>query len=473
VKTSVIVVICVVVSVMLLSGGSVTRADAPAAVPPAAPKLKVNETSLGKMDGKDKMSVVSPDARHVAVIVTRDKKYIVALDGVEGKPYDDVKTPFFSPDSKHLAYVARRERAQYVVLDGIEGKPFELLESILFSPDSQHLAYTASTRFKWNLVMDGVEAKEPTGRIYDLTFSPDSKRLAYGADAPNGKKRVVVDAEKGKEFDSIKPKSLVFSPDSKRVAYVAWSGENELAVIDGAEQKGYKNEFPSRVVRDIMFSPDSKRVAYIVESEKTQMAVIDGNEGKKYTMVAAITFSPDSLRVAYVAGVRGDKWEQYAVLNGVEGKAYLHVEPRLFFSPDSNHFFYYSSTGDDIFMVTNGVEGKMKCRPDSDYRVVMSPDAKHVTFITRVEGRPKRVVLDDVVGKQYKSIMTEPIFSPDSKHVAYIVDDLGKYRVVVGAKESEPYDEQFGNLLFDAPGKLHTVMFRNGEFFLLEIEITE
>ena len=51
----------------------------------------------------------------------KDEKWVVVVDGKEGKAYDGVSIPSYSPDSKHLAYAALSQGVWMVVVDGKEG----------------------------------------------------------------------------------------------------------------------------------------------------------------------------------------------------------------------------------------------------------------------------------------------------------------------------------------------------------------
>src|SRR5262249_16605132 len=76
-------------------------------------RLTTREVSLGKIDARDalrasqeEMLAVSPDTRHVAYVARRGDKSVVAVDGREGSPFDEVDahTLLFGPDSKRMGY---------------------------------------------------------------------------------------------------------------------------------------------------------------------------------------------------------------------------------------------------------------------------------------------------------------------------------------------------------------------------------
>ena len=77
---------------------------------------------------------------------------------------------------------ARRGGKWLVVVDGVEGKEYDGIGkgTLVFSPDSKRVAYEAQRGGKWLVVVDGVEGKEYDGIVEGtLVFSPDSKRVAY------------------------------------------------------------------------------------------------------------------------------------------------------------------------------------------------------------------------------------------------------------------------------------------------------
>ncbi len=107
----------------------------------------------------------SPDSRRVAYVAARGGKWLVVVDGVEGKEHDGIVagSPVFSADSKRVAYAARRVAKQLVVVDGVEGKEYDGAANLVFSPDSKRVAYEAKRGDRWLAVVDGVEGKEYDG----------------------------------------------------------------------------------------------------------------------------------------------------------------------------------------------------------------------------------------------------------------------------------------------------------------------
>jgi hypothetical protein len=54
-----------------------------------------------------------------------DGSWRVVVDGVESKPYDNVRPPVFSADSRQVAHLATRDDDFLLVVNGVELKPYE------------------------------------------------------------------------------------------------------------------------------------------------------------------------------------------------------------------------------------------------------------------------------------------------------------------------------------------------------------
>ena len=154
-------------------------------------------------------ALVSPDGKRVAQLVHRGKaelvgnpqkpsllitspggKDFVVLDDKPGKEYYSINhvTLLFSPDSRRFAYRGENGWAldegstQVYVIDGIEGKPYDQVKGFIFSPDSKRTAYVATKAKKERVVLDGAELREYDGiSTAKFSFSADGKRLAYEA----------------------------------------------------------------------------------------------------------------------------------------------------------------------------------------------------------------------------------------------------------------------------------------------------
>jgi Tol biopolymer transport system component len=317
--------------------------------------------------------VFSPDSRRLAYVAMnavagRAGDYFVILDGEKGKSYNSIRSLAFSPDSKQVFYIAQRADKWLLVVDGKEGKEYdnfggEYGKSIIFSPDGGRIAYVAQRSGKWFVVVDNEE-----GREYDFVgvpyFSPDGKHIGYMAAILDSKREAVVKwlavVDKTEYEGEVAP---IFGPDGNLVSSVFRDYKQVAFVINGVQEKEY-----DEVKGSVIFSPDSKRMAYVAKRNGKEFAVVDGMEGKEYDSVSASIFSPDSKRIVYVVERSG---KTLVVIDGIEGEEYNTIwmskemgdsKRVVAFSSDSKHIAYMAMAMRDgewaWFIVVDGVEGK-------------------------------------------------------------------------------------------------------------------
>lgn len=459
---------------------------------------------------------VSPDQKRVAVLVERDGKNAVVVDGKEETAFDDIPAkPWFSPDSRRLAYTARRGDLQCMVVDGVEGKSYGLWSGMypIFSPDSENVAYMAQ-RGSNTIVVAGFSESRPYRNLRSETppaivFSPDSKRYAYSAELGAGQWAVVVDGKEGRVYSSASvPK---FSADSRHVLYVARQGKDTFVVVDGIEgppfvdipygegqfsPDGKRVAYQARITNGLYvlmtdgqaskpyahiesstsyFSPDSRRITFAANKGGKACVVIDGKESPEYDGIAEMPlFSPDGRRVAH-APKRG--WSTFVVLDGAEGKKYGDIY-HLTFSPDSKHLAYATVWRLSAFVVQDGKEGPSHLlgRVDGSLmEIIFSPDSQRLAYHISTAGKAGQVVVDGVKSGHFEFIKHGNLrFSPDSKHVAYWAATFsGAWRVFVDGESTGNYDAPFGDskLMFDGPDSLYALAQRGNEILRLEIKI--
>ena len=107
----------------------------------------------------------------------KDDKWVVVVDGKEGKAYDGVSIPTYSPDSKHLAYAAQSQGKWMVVVDGKEaaGRFSAIVKGAT-------LVFTDNTHFH-TMVLD------PAGQAFVHLRDRDQKLTEVrrcGLNTPNG-----------------------------------------------------------------------------------------------------------------------------------------------------------------------------------------------------------------------------------------------------------------------------------------------
>jgi hypothetical protein len=62
--------------------------------------------------------VFSPNSSRVAYAAERQGKFLMVVDGKEGRLFDDIYNPVFSPDSRHVAYVGGQVGSRSALVDG-------------------------------------------------------------------------------------------------------------------------------------------------------------------------------------------------------------------------------------------------------------------------------------------------------------------------------------------------------------------
>jgi len=251
-------------------------------------------------DYVDHTSAFSPDVRRTAFGVIKGKKHILIVDGVQGKPYDQIgkmrdgklvmtnngsmkmlgtanENVVFSPDSKRLAYIAKQGQKYMVVVDGKEGKLYDDIDfsSHVFSPDSSQCAYIAKSNTKSMYVINGVEHKA-YARVGDIRFSPDGQRHAYPAAIGNNQTAYVVDGKENRIYRDITYKAA-FSPNSKHLAYIAQRRDNRkcVLVVDGEEGTEdleiVDGEF-------LAYGPQPSRLVYAARRNGKRVLLMNGIE---------------------------------------------------------------------------------------------------------------------------------------------------------------------------------------------------
>jgi predicted Zn-dependent protease/Tol biopolymer transport system component len=411
---------------------------------------------------------LSPDGSRAAYAAQYGNRFVVVVDGKEGKKYDQVVrgTPVFSRDSRHVAYGAGSSGAHVVVADGKEGEPYDEVFLVGYTPDGKklfygarvgnqvtfvvngkewgyydgrggvghspaggHLACVFRKDKKWFVVRDEKESEPYDGVLNEpLQFSPDGKRLAYGAFREK-KWFVVLDGVADRPYDGVG--YITFSPDGKRLAYVAQTGGASSVVLDGEEMGRHK------MAGLVTFSPDSKRLAYAARTEKGACVVVDGKPGKTYNNVNFLTFSPDGTRLAYAA-MEGRALR--LVVDGKEGKKVSGIAPgSIVFSPDSRRLSYVVRTERRWSVVIDGEAGK-PYKEIGGFRVRFGPDSKRTAYVA-VEKKGQHVVIDGEEGKKYDGIRADtPVFTPDGRHVVYVAHAGKRSYLVVDRNEGDGYD---------------------------------
>jgi WD40 repeat protein len=362
-----------------------------------------------------------------------------------------------------------------------------IADSVVVSPDNRRVAYLNHVGWKSHVIVNGQKGKDYDGFVPgSITFSPDSQRLAYiAADRDTGKGFVVVDGKEWRPYDGFADGSLVFSPDSKRLAAVAFVGRRELStkedVIFGEERVTAVGEKYVVLIDDeeatphydavagLMFSPDSARTACVAKMGDKQCVVVDGKEGDRYDQIrgGTLIFSPDSKHVAYAASVDD---HDVVVVDGQEVGKHLQVqEGSLAYSPDSAHFAYVAAEGPDSwFVVLDGQKGP-RHHGIGSCPLAFSPDSEHLAWVA-VDGGKLVVVVDGEDVARHDGLLLGPVWSPDSRRLAYAPKEgSDKAFFVVDGAEGKRYDA-LGPAVFSPDGKRMGHIARDGSKYLVVVD---
>lgn len=424
---------------------------------------------------------VSPDGQRVAYKAKKGKKWLMVVDGIEGKEYDwilHLGLPKFSPNGKRFMYPVSHDGKFLMVVDGKESIDYDgLYPAYTFSPDSQRTAFVAvrgkdPAKRKFIAVIDGIEGSEYDEiSLYPDNFKPatynnhsaDGLHLMYATQADRW--HGVTDGP-DRTHDEI---SIGFSSDSQHFSYSAKRQGTWKVITDGVEKGDYEALVPFGALdQRLFFGPDGNRFAYAARRGGKWFAVIDGVEGPQYDFVEGLfggRFSPDGHRTTYTA-MRDGKW--VVVIDGTEGKLYDRVSPPQFGTAGRRVAYFAYEKGREL-LVIDGIEvdqgpAKWKAFP----HIIFSPDGQHIAYAK--PGHPKwEMVEDGVITGEYHT-MTDPRFSPDSRHIAYAAALGRRWRVVVDGVEGKVYDAIVG-LKFESDNRLSYIAVEDRSIFRVEHQL--
>jgi len=358
--------------------------------------------------------------------------------------------------------------------------------SVVVSPDNRRVAYINHVGWKSHLIVNGEKGADYDGFVPgSITFSPDSQRLAYiAASRETGKGFVVVDGTEWEPHDGFADGSLVFSPDSSRLACVAFSGRKEVSMKDnvlfGQEKVtavGEKyvvlidNEEATQQydgIWTLIFSPDGKRVACTAGVGDKLCVVVDGQEGTHYESIRndTLIFSPDGRHLAYIARLDN---KDVVVVNGEEQGRYLQVvEGSLSYSPDSTHLAYAAAVRQGTWCVI--LDGKQGRQYDGfgEWPLVFSPDSKHIAYVA-VDSGELVVVANDEELARHDALLLGPTWSSDSARLAYAPREGNKAFFVIDGTAGKQYDA-LGRPVFSPDSARVGYIARDGDQYLVVVD---
>ncbi|MDP2864061.1 MAG: hypothetical protein Q8N73_00135 [bacterium] len=365
--------------------------------------------------------IFSPDGRRVIYVIEIPKEdYLASIlveKNQESELYTSVVFPVFSPDGKKLAYGATNKEGAFVIIENKKGEVYDTVWDPVFSPDSEKVAYAALAKGEMFVVFDNKKSKPYYWVDGDsLIFSHDCQKIAFTA-RKRGLSNLyfIATVDKNGETESetydwvSKPK---FTPDDKIVYMASNFKSRDKFLIFGDKKIKLSSETDEYV--DFSISPDGKKIAYLAGSVIARNMETDEIKKGKIPLrgiTSSLVFSPDSQNLAYVVEKNG---KSVLILDDEESKPYDYIWPDPVFSPDSQKLAYRASDGEKIFIVINNQESQ----PYFSY--------------------PFPCGLGTPV---YAFCETNLIFSPDSKKTAYLIEENGKFYMVVNGKKGKLYDE--------------------------------
>jgi hypothetical protein len=352
-----------------------------------------------------------------------------------------------SADSIHVAYAGAQNLAWDVVLDGVAvtGKAAERVEfrgwddisksTPAISPDGAHVAFGCSRDGRWHANLDGRPIGDPFFGFAPggIAFSHDSQHIGY-AGATKGGWFAAVDEKHGSIYPTISQRSWGFSPDSSKFAYVAglqgqWIGDQftgeSCVVVNDTPGQAWRTAAGSGLFEEIAFSPDSNRHAYWVTQSGKGFFVVDGRR--------------EPLSGAMVSGWIADpEWKKRPHTNRVESRA----QP-ITFSPDSSHYIYAISTGEECLIVRDG-EAIVSQWKIGNQPIVYSADSKHYAYVVGSRSGDNQAVWVDgveMMGRHFRVAAIPLVFSPSGNRLAYVARSGSSYEICINRNSHVVFGE--------------------------------
>ena len=254
-----------------------------------------------------------------------------------------------------------------------------------------------------------------------------------------------VDGQEAAKYDSstayVNAKSD-FSQDGKHVFIEAFQKKNVSITLDGKTlASGKAADFS-----DVAFSPAGELV-YAQRNGKTWDVMVNGEKrwSAECDQVLSFAWTPSGQVAAFEVQDKGRSW----IVNGVRGPTFDGVYP-IVFSADGRFAYvavkshvgmiHFSLTG---YLVVDGKQ-KIENTPHDNYREygmwvswglskslawakasgvgdpAFSSDGKHLGYSINIAPRQTAVVVDDVQGPTFFSIIYGPFFASEGNHFAYL-----------------------------------------------------
>jgi WD40 repeat protein len=442
------------------------------------PRHKVESEIVGPPWVPGMLYTQSEKGSRVATTYTKDGKWFVAIDNVDGEPFDEIlkaasqivptyndadivtgltTSPAgpvaFSADGQRYAYAGRRGDEVIVILDGKEtfrAKTSQVappVQHLQFSPDGKRLFFynqTGDTMQSFRLMLDGKPVTPAFDQKPAIFFSPDGSRwILNGSQAKQPQQRLLVIDGKEPGYTAERAR---FSADSKHVVVTTGGRNEQKLLVDGKVVLDTK-----ATIERFRLSPNGDIAALVqkVPYDPEQALFINGKQVPDVIGVRDIRFSPDGKHWAAKCTRQSNQVKWY-VVDGKKHQEYAEVSAP-YFSPDSSKCVYVAETGQKKFIVTNGEEdeGNLVLRglafgktgskfaygggpaalkiyhdgkASQPYRNVfalqISPDGNRIAYYTANSPTYSDFYVDGELKGGGGAFGDRMVFSPDSKHLA-------------------------------------------------------
>jgi hypothetical protein len=274
--------------------------------------------------------------------------------------------------------------------------------------------------------------------------APGAARIQWWEKQGN-KDILFVDGQEAAKYDSytgyVNAKSD-FSQDGKHLFIEAFQKKNVSITLDGKTlASGKAADFS-----DVVFSPAGELV-YAQRNGKNWDLMVNGEKrwSAECDQVLSFAWTPSGQVVAFKAQGNGQFW----IVNGVRGPEFTDLYP-VVFSGDGRFayvgikshvgFVHFTSAA---YLIVDGMQKTEN--PPHDYpkdygmsqswdlsqelawakvggvgNPAFSPDGKHMGYSISIAPRQTAVVVDDVQGPIFFSIIYGPFFTADGNHFAYL-----------------------------------------------------
>ena len=373
-----------------------------------------------------------------------------------------------SPDGKYVAYVSERDGSQSLWVKQVEvPSSVELVApsrseymGLTFSPNGNHIYYSiddgTGTASLFEIpVLGGAPRRIRTHVGGHMAFSPDSRRFSF----IKGETALVVSSIEGGDPITIAESSpgdrwlvTAWSPDATKLVAAIYSASDSrcrLLEVDLADGKVTPIPGPAWLrIGGLKWLPDGNGLvmtARDLETQLSQVWLVSYPEGE----ARRITNDPNSYQGisvsadgSSIASVRQERLVNIWKADGANAAISDRVTRELgrdegmsgvSWMPDGRVVYTVRLAGSqDLWITGSDGQRQLTFNAGSNFSPAVSPDGRHIAFISSRDGNPSLWRMnadgeDQVKLIDQQGIAGEPEFTPDGQWVVYdLTDDSNK-----------------------------------------------